>query len=69
LHHHWDETWIHHYEPERKQQSIQWKHMASPPSKKFKSQPFAGKVLLMVLWDSQRPVLERYMEEGVNDNV
>jgi hypothetical protein len=30
-----DETSIHHYEPETKRQSIQWKH-TSPTSKKFK---------------------------------
>ena len=25
-----DETWIHHYDPETKQQSMQWKHASSP---------------------------------------
>jgi len=25
-----DETWIHHYDPESKQQSMQWKHTTSP---------------------------------------
>jgi len=25
-----DETWIHHYDPESKQQSMQWKHASSP---------------------------------------
>ena len=25
-----DETWIHHYDPESKQQSMQWKHATSP---------------------------------------
>ena len=34
---HWfvtiDETWIHHQSPETKQQSKQWKHVASPPPK------------------------------------
>jgi histone-lysine N-methyltransferase SETMAR len=28
-----EETWIHHYEPETKRQSIQWKHTSSPISK------------------------------------
>ena len=31
-----DETWCHHYEPETKRDSMQWKHASSPPPKKFK---------------------------------
>ena len=60
-----DETWVHHYEPETKRQSMQWKHTSSPSSKKFKSQPSAGKLRLTVFWDSQGPILEHYMEKGV----
>jgi histone-lysine N-methyltransferase SETMAR len=60
-----DETWIHHYEPETKRQSMHWKHMSSPSSKKFKSQPSAGKLLLKVFWDSQGPLLERYIAKDV----
>ena len=26
-----DETWIHHWDPETKQNSMQWKHKDSPP--------------------------------------
>ncbi|GFW13850.1 histone-lysine N-methyltransferase SETMAR [Trichonephila clavipes] len=26
-----DETWCHHYEPETKRDSMQWKHASSPP--------------------------------------
>jgi len=59
-----DETWVHHYEPETKWQSMQCKHRSSS-SKKFKSQPSAGKLLLTVFWDSQGPILEHYMEKGV----
>jgi len=60
-----DETWVHHYEPETKRQSMQWKHTSSPSSKNFKSQPSAGKLLLTVFWDSQGPILEHYMEKDV----
>jgi hypothetical protein len=31
-----DETWVHHYEPESKRQSMEWKHPGSPTKKKFK---------------------------------
>ena len=34
-----DETWVHHYQPESKQQSMEWKHPQSPCKKKFKTQP------------------------------
>jgi hypothetical protein len=30
-----DETLIHQYKPESKQQSMQWKYITSPVSKKF----------------------------------
>ena len=59
-----DETWIHHYEPESKRQSMQWKHPSSPVAKKFKTQPSAGKLMLTVFWDSQGPILETYQERG-----
>jgi len=59
-----DETWIHHYEPESKRQSMQWKHASSPVAKKFKMQLSAGKLMLTVFWDSQGPILETYQECG-----
>jgi len=59
-----DETWIHHYEPESKRQSMQWKHPSSPVAKKFKTQPSVGKFMLTVFWDSQGPILETYLERG-----
>jgi hypothetical protein len=46
-----DETWLHHYEPESKAQSMAWKLPTSPVAKKFKSQPSAGKIMLTLFWD------------------
>ena len=40
-----DETWVHHFTPETKQQSKQWKHFGSPPLKKVKTVLSAGKVM------------------------
>jgi histone-lysine N-methyltransferase SETMAR len=57
-----DETWIHHYNQESKHQSVQWKHTASPSSKKFKTQSSARKVMLTVFWDSQGPIFEHCQE-------
>ena len=44
---------------------MQWKHTSSRSSKKFKFEPSAGKGLLTVFWDSQRHILEHYMEKGI----
>ncbi|UYV64642.1 hypothetical protein LAZ67_3001448 [Cordylochernes scorpioides] len=38
-----DETWAHHFTPESKKQSMQWRHSGSPPPKKAKTVPSAGK--------------------------
>jgi len=38
-----DETWIHHWYPDRKLQSLQWKHVNCFPPRKFRTQPSAGK--------------------------
>jgi hypothetical protein len=43
-----DETWTHHYEPERKHQNMDWKHRHSPTKKKFKTISTAGNLMLTV---------------------
>jgi len=63
-----DETWVHHYEPECKRQSMEWKHPQSPIRKKFKSQPSAGKLMRTDFWDSENPILEQYQETGSTIN-
>lgn len=55
-----DETWIHHWDPETKQESMQWKHKHSPAPKKFKTQPSAGKIMATVFWDSKGVILIDY---------
>jgi histone-lysine N-methyltransferase SETMAR len=59
-----DETRVHHYQPETKQKSKQWKHPSSLIAKKFKMQQLAGKLMLTTFWDSQGPILETYLERG-----
>ena len=48
-----DETWVHHFYPESKMQSKQWKHPGSPPPNKFKSVNSAGKRMISIFWDIQ----------------
>ena len=38
-----DETWLYHYDPETKQQSMEWPHSAHSGPKKLRAQKFAGK--------------------------
>ena len=63
-----DETWVHHYEPETKEQSKQWKHATSPTPTKAKSQPSAGKVMASIFWDSEGVLLVDYLEKGKTIN-
>jgi histone-lysine N-methyltransferase SETMAR len=59
-----DETWVHFYDPESKQESMQWKHKGSPAPKKFKVQKSAGKVLATVFWDMKGILLIEFTEKG-----
>jgi hypothetical protein len=45
----WDESWVHHYQPESEHASWQWKYPSSPSTKKFKVTPSGGKVMLTIL--------------------
>jgi hypothetical protein len=57
-----DETWIHIYDPETKQQSKEWKHGGSPRPKKFKTQKSSSKLLASVFWDKDGILLVDYLE-------
>jgi len=46
-----DESWIHHFDPEEKRLSMQYRQFSSPRPKKIKTMPSAGKILLTVFWD------------------
>lgn len=47
-----DETWVYHYDPETKQQSMQWVSTGSRPPVKAKVIKSAGKVMLTLFWDA-----------------
>ena len=44
-----DETWVHYHQPETKKASKEWHHTSSPKLKKFRTQPSAGKVMMILL--------------------
>ena len=63
-----DETWVHHYEPESKRSSMEWRHPTSPRVKKFKSQHSAGKIMATVFWDIEGVILVDFMPKGTTIN-
>jgi hypothetical protein len=59
-----DETWIHHYTPESKQQSKQWTEAGCSAPEKTRSVPSAGKVMALVIWDAEGIIFIDYLERG-----
>jgi hypothetical protein len=60
-----DETLISHVTPENKQQSMQWRHRASPKGKKFKQMLSARKIMCTVFWDRRGVLLIDFMTQGI----
>jgi histone-lysine N-methyltransferase SETMAR len=63
-----DETWVHHFEPESKRASLEWRHPYSPRTKKFKTQQSAGKIMATVFWDVSGPILVEFTPKGTTIN-
>jgi histone-lysine N-methyltransferase SETMAR len=59
-----DETWIHHYTPESKQQSKQCREAGCSAPKKTRSVPSTGKVTALVFWDAEGILFIDYLEKG-----
>jgi len=64
-----DETWLYHYDPETKQQSVEWRHSGSPHPKKFRVQKSAGKVLASIFWDEDGILLIAHLSKGQTINA
>lgn len=64
-----DESWVHHYTPETKKQSMSWIGPGEKAPTKFKTHNSAGKVMLTVFWDSEGVLLEDYLEKGRTINA
>ena len=65
-----DETWLYHYDPEVKQQSMEWWHSGSPRPKKIGVQKSAGKFLVSIFWDQDGILLLiAYLPKGQTINV
>jgi len=52
-----DETWVHHYTPESKQASKEWRKKKEAPPVKARTRLSAGKVMMTIFWDMQGVLL------------
>jgi len=59
-----EETWLYQYDPETKQQSMEWRHSGSPRPKIFRLQKSAGKVLASIFWDQDGILFTDYLPKG-----
>jgi hypothetical protein len=66
-----DKTWLYHYEPESKAQSMAWKRPTSRVVKKLKNQPSAAKIMLTLFWDMESAILVHFTPKGetVNNQI
>ena len=58
-----DETWIHYYTLETKNQSKMWTGPGEHTPKKAKTAPSAGKVVATIFWDSDGIILIDYLQK------
>ena len=63
-----DETWIHHYTPETRRSSAEWKAAGENRPKRPKTQQWAGKVMASLFWDAHRILFIDYLEKGKTIN-
>lgn len=63
-----DETWVYHFTPESKQQSMEWRHSFSPKKRKFKVTQSARKIMATVFWDRKGVLLIEFMPTGTTIN-
>jgi hypothetical protein len=64
-----DETWVFHYTPESKAESMTWKHPHFPVKKKFKTVQSPGKVMATVFWDVHGVLLVDITSSGSTINA
>jgi len=64
-----DETWLYHYDPETKQQLMEWRHSGSPRPQKFQVHKTAEKVLASIFWDKEGVLLIDYLPKGQTVNA
>jgi len=64
-----DETWLYHYDPETKQQSMECRHSGSPRPNNSECKNPLRKVLASIFWDQDGILLTDYLPKGQTINV
>ncbi|KAJ4427860.1 hypothetical protein ANN_23861 [Periplaneta americana] len=64
-----DETWISHFTPETKQQSMHWRYSGSPVRTKFKQTLSVRKVMCTVFWNRKGILLFDFFPRGETVNA
>jgi hypothetical protein len=65
-----DETWVFHFTPESKSQSLEWHHPRSPSKpRKFKQTLYTRKIMATVFRDRKGVLLVEFMPQGTNINA
>ena len=64
-----DDTCLYHYDPETKQQSMEWRRSGSPCTQKFRVQKSAGKFLASGFWDQDGILIIVYLPKGHTINA
>ncbi|KAJ4447710.1 hypothetical protein ANN_09718 [Periplaneta americana] len=64
-----DETWISHFTPQTKQQSMHWRYSGSPVRTKFKQTLSVRKVMCTVFWDKKGILLIDFLPRGETVNA
>ncbi|XP_048259394.1 histone-lysine N-methyltransferase SETMAR-like [Haliotis rufescens] len=63
-----DETWVYHYDPESKQESMELKHPTSPKTKTSKATRSTKKVMMSIFWESKGVTHIDYLPHGTTIN-
>jgi len=64
-----DETWLYHYDPETKQQLMEWRHSSSPHPKTFRVQKSAGNFFATIFWDQDGILPTDYLPKDQTINA
>jgi len=64
-----EETCLYHYDPQTKQQSMEWRHSRSPRPKTFRLQKSTEIVLTSIFWDQDGILLIDYLPKGQTMNA
>lgn len=64
-----DEVWLFHWDPESKQESMEWREIGANPPLKARTRPSCGKLMATIFWDSKGVLLVDYLEHGATINA